>query len=127
MFKRIRQLHISLAAKCQLLFGAAVVLIIAAALLVPWQRMEQLMEQTIAEARRRICARPKRVLLLPPDMTRAHSGVSLYTPASSDVSNPTRMFESASRGKRGKTWSKTFGLSFDAQPAALTWAVNFLL
>jgi signal transduction histidine kinase len=45
MFKRIRQLHISLAAKCQLLFGAAVVLIIAAALFVPWQRMEQLMEQ----------------------------------------------------------------------------------
>src|SRR5215212_11370016 len=45
MFKRIRQLHISLAAKCQLLFGAAVVLIITAALLVPWQRMEQLMEQ----------------------------------------------------------------------------------
>src|SRR2546425_11825538 len=45
MFKRIRQLHISLAAKCQLLFGAAVVLIITAALLGPWQRMEQLMEQ----------------------------------------------------------------------------------
>src|SRR5437868_5314520 len=45
MFKRIRQLHISLAAKCQLLFGAAVVLIIAAALFVPWQRMEQLTEQ----------------------------------------------------------------------------------
>src|SRR5947199_6832577 len=46
MFKRIRQLHISLAAKCQLLFGAAVVLIITAALFVPWQRMEQLMEQS---------------------------------------------------------------------------------
>ncbi|HEV2295748.1 MAG TPA: ATP-binding protein [Tepidisphaeraceae bacterium] len=45
MFKRVRHLHISLAAKCQLLFGAAVVLIIAAALFVPWQRMEQLMEQ----------------------------------------------------------------------------------
>src|SRR6476619_399064 len=45
MFKRIRQLHISLAAKCQLLFGAAVVLIIASALFVPWYRMEQLMEQ----------------------------------------------------------------------------------
>jgi signal transduction histidine kinase len=45
MFKRIRHLHISLAAKCQLLFGAAVVLIIAAALFVPWQRMEQLTEQ----------------------------------------------------------------------------------
>ena len=45
MFKRVRQLRISLAAKCQLLFGAAVVLIIAAALFVPWQRMEQLTEQ----------------------------------------------------------------------------------
>src|SRR5438067_6022316 len=45
MLKRIRRLHISLAAKCQLLFGAAVVLIIAAALFVPWQRMEQLTEQ----------------------------------------------------------------------------------
>src|SRR5260221_2791638 len=45
MFKRLRQLEISLAAKCQLLFGAAVVLIIAAALFVPWQRMEQLTDQ----------------------------------------------------------------------------------
>ena len=45
MFGRIRRLEISLAAKCQILFGAAVVLIIAAALLVPWQRMEQLTEQ----------------------------------------------------------------------------------
>ena len=45
MFERIRRLEISLAAKCQILFGAAVILIIAAALLVPWQRMEQLTEQ----------------------------------------------------------------------------------
>lgn len=45
MFKRLRRLNISLAAKCQLLFGAAVVLIIAAALFVPFQRMEQLMDQ----------------------------------------------------------------------------------
>ncbi len=45
MFKRLRQLHISLAAKCQIVFGAAVVLIISAALFVPWQRMEQLTEQ----------------------------------------------------------------------------------
>jgi len=45
MFKRLRNLEISLATKCQLLFGAAVVLIIAAALFVPWQRMEQLTEQ----------------------------------------------------------------------------------
>src|SRR5258706_931102 len=45
MFKRLRHLEISLAAKCQLLFGAAVVLILGAALFVPWQRMEQLTEQ----------------------------------------------------------------------------------
>ena len=45
VLKRIRQLHISLAAKLQLLFGAAVALIIAAALFVPWQRMEQLTGQ----------------------------------------------------------------------------------
>jgi len=42
MLKRIRRLRISLAAKCQILFGAAVVLIIAAALAVPWQRITQL-------------------------------------------------------------------------------------
>ena len=42
MFKRLRRLQISLAAKCQLLFGAAVVLIIAAALAVPWHRFEEL-------------------------------------------------------------------------------------
>src|SRR3954466_1864521 len=45
MFKGLRQLKISLAVKCQLLFGAAVVLIIAAALYVPWQRMQQLTAQ----------------------------------------------------------------------------------
>jgi len=50
MFKRLRQLRISLAAKCQILFGAAVVLIIAAALAVPWNRMEQLTEQLNARA-----------------------------------------------------------------------------
>ena len=43
------------------------------------QRMEALMDQTIAEARKQICARPKRVLLLPPDITRAHSGAGTLT------------------------------------------------
>ena len=37
------------------------------------------MEQTVAEARRRICAKPKRVLLLPPDITRMHSGAGRLT------------------------------------------------
>jgi len=45
VFRRIQQLRISLAKKCQLLFGAAVMLIIGAALFVPWQRIEQLTEQ----------------------------------------------------------------------------------
>ncbi|HSZ59530.1 MAG TPA: HAMP domain-containing sensor histidine kinase [Tepidisphaeraceae bacterium] len=45
MTKWLRQLNISLAAKCQLLFGAAVVLIIAAALAVPWHRIEELTDQ----------------------------------------------------------------------------------
>ncbi|HEX8325627.1 MAG TPA: ATP-binding protein [Tepidisphaeraceae bacterium] len=40
-----RRLNISLATKCQMLFGVAVVLVIIAALFVPWQRMEQLSEQ----------------------------------------------------------------------------------
>jgi nickel-dependent lactate racemase len=44
-----------------------------------WNRLHNLMEQTVAEALRRICARPKRVLLLPPDITRMHSGAGRLT------------------------------------------------
>jgi nickel-dependent lactate racemase len=46
---------------------------------ISWDRLHTLMEQTVAEARRRICARPKRVLLLPPDITRMHSGAGRLT------------------------------------------------
>jgi len=42
-------------------------------------RMEELMERTAQEARERICRHPKRVLLLPPDITRAHSGAGWLT------------------------------------------------
>jgi two-component system, NarL family, sensor histidine kinase BarA len=45
MVKWIRNLRISLAAKCQILFGAAVVLIIGAALYVPWRRMDVLIRE----------------------------------------------------------------------------------
>lgn len=45
MIKRIRNLRISLAAKCQILFGAAVILIIGAALYVPWKRMDGLIQE----------------------------------------------------------------------------------
>ncbi|MGN6368171.1 MAG: ATP-binding protein [Phycisphaerae bacterium] len=47
-----RGISISLAAKCQLLFGLAVLVIIAGALAVPWQRMEQLAGQPNIKAAR---------------------------------------------------------------------------
>jgi len=46
---------------------------------ISWDRLQQLMRETVAEARRRICAQPKRVLLLPPDVTRMHSGAGRLT------------------------------------------------
>ncbi len=46
---------------------------------ISWQRLEELMERTAVEARHRICPHPKRVLLLPPDITRAHSGAGRLT------------------------------------------------
>lgn len=42
-------------------------------------RQEELMRQTAEEAKKRLCAKPKRVLLLPPDITRAHSGAGRLT------------------------------------------------
>src|SRR5215471_15130255 len=51
MAKR-KGISISLAAKCQLLFGLAVLVIIAGALAVPWQRMEQLAAQPNIKAAR---------------------------------------------------------------------------
>jgi nickel-dependent lactate racemase len=46
---------------------------------IPRKRLEELMQATVAEARRRICEKPKRVLLLPPDITRMHSGAGRLT------------------------------------------------
>ncbi len=43
------------------------------------ERMEELMRRTVEEARMRICNHPNRVLLLPPDITRAHSGAGRLT------------------------------------------------
>jgi len=40
-----------------------------------------LVRQAAEEARRRVCAKPKRVLLLPPDITRMHSGSGWITEA----------------------------------------------
>ncbi|HUO09724.1 MAG TPA: ATP-binding protein [Phycisphaerae bacterium] len=52
MMAKKRGISISLAAKCQLLFGLAVLVIIAGALAVPWQRMEQLAGQPNVKAAR---------------------------------------------------------------------------
>lgn len=46
---------------------------------ISWDRLQTLMEQTVAEARQRLCAKPKRALLLPPDITRMHSGAGRLT------------------------------------------------
>ena len=43
------------------------------------QQIEQAVDRLLEEARLRICAEPKRVLLLPPDLTRAHSGAGRIT------------------------------------------------
>lgn len=51
---RLPRIRISLADKCQLLFGAAVVLILAAALSVPWLRMQKLVDQGQREIARRL-------------------------------------------------------------------------
>jgi two-component system sensor histidine kinase BarA len=45
MIRHLKQLRVSLAAKCQIGFGAAVVLIIGSALFVPWHRIDDLMNQ----------------------------------------------------------------------------------
>lgn len=51
---RISLLSISLAAKCRLLFGLAVLLIISAALFVPWLRMRDLVHEANLETARQI-------------------------------------------------------------------------
>src|SRR6516225_6054976 len=57
--------------------------------------------------------------------TRASSSLTRYTPASSLVSKPTSTFGSFDAGKRRSIESRVPGLSFAAQPAALTMAVSF--
>ncbi len=51
---RVSFLSISLAAKCRILFGLAVLLIVAAALLVPWLRMRDLVHEANAKSLRRL-------------------------------------------------------------------------
>ena len=48
------RIRVSLANKCQILFGAAVVLILVAALSVPWFRMQKLVEESQRETARKL-------------------------------------------------------------------------
>jgi nickel-dependent lactate racemase len=43
------------------------------------QRVEELIKRAAEEAKHRLCSRPKRILLLPPDITRAHSKAGWMT------------------------------------------------
>ena len=43
------------------------------------REMEGLLDRAVTECRRRICEQPKKVLLLPPDITRAHCGAGWMT------------------------------------------------
>jgi len=52
------------------------------------RRMEELIERTAQEARERICGQPRRVLLLPPDITRMHSGAGRLTELLFDQFSP---------------------------------------
>jgi nickel-dependent lactate racemase len=45
----------------------------------PRTRIQQLLVETVAQARRKFVAKPRRVLLLPPDITRMHSGAGWIT------------------------------------------------
>src|SRR5574339_200625 len=49
--------------------------------------------------------------------TKARSRSIRYTPASSAVADPTRRFESRTRGRRRRTCARARWLSFEAQPA----------
>lgn len=52
-------------------------------------QLQALMQQTADEAKKRICANPKRVLLLPPDITRMHSGAGRLTEYLYKIFSPT--------------------------------------
>jgi len=46
---------------------------------IPRSRILELVERAVDEARARLCRQPRRVLLLPPDITRMHSGAGWIT------------------------------------------------
>ncbi len=46
---------------------------------ISWDRLGSLMRETVSLARQKLSARPRRVLLLPPDITRMHSGAGRLT------------------------------------------------
>jgi two-component system, NarL family, sensor histidine kinase BarA len=98
VFRRIQQLRISLAKKSQLLFGAAVLLIIAAALYLPWQRIEQLTEQLNEQAASRLAdhALAQHVKGGPPPTFAAPSNAPATRAATAPATRTTSRLEFAS-------------------------------
>jgi hypothetical protein len=96
MFKRLLRLRISLAAKCQLLFGAAAILIIGAALIVPWVRIEQLVSHTNRRTAKTLSQWAEvehvRLMVESGDVPRATSGGTMQASASvGAVTRPARV------------------------------------
>src|SRR4051794_14146518 len=73
--RQVRKIRISLAGKCQLLFGTAVVMILSAALAVPWHRIEQLTGQLNERAAGTLAdhARAEHTGVFGPSSTHAHT------------------------------------------------------
>lgn len=46
---------------------------------IPRPRVEELLRQAVAQAQQNVCLNPRRILLLPPDITRMHSGSGWIT------------------------------------------------
>ncbi len=86
MLKWLRYSKISLAVKCQILFGAAVVLIIAAALFWPWQRMEQLTGQLNERAAAAVARQ-----VIGEHISRPTTAPTSHVPPVEPTTNPTTM------------------------------------
>lgn len=104
MAQAIRTPRISLAAKCQILFGAAVVLILSAALFVPWWRMDQLMEQMNRRAASAVADRTLLDHILhPPSAAAATRPLAPPTVTDESTFPPPRLIAVANRKDRRVT------------------------
>jgi signal transduction histidine kinase len=117
MFKRLRQLRISLAAKCQILFGTAVAAIIFAALFVPWQRIEQLTEQLNEKAAGAVADAVIGEHIMQQTALRDSSSAASYT-----TTAPSALFRARPRAPEGQSFPapRLIGVAALGETAKLT-------